>query len=210
MPERANKKEELIQAAVSLFAARGFRGTSIRDIAKACDTSLSNIYHYFGDKEGLVLAILETISEKLVASLRAAAQLDVEPLPRFKALVTTHCRVGWERSEEGKILFLEEEHLSAEGREINRQIQREILDIYRSVLRPLQESGLLRGKSVTVTSLNVLGLINWFFRWYRRDGSMSLEEAAAEIKFFAVHGALVVDDDHEGHPRVKPTGKSVR
>lgn len=209
MAERGSKKEELIQAALSLFAARGFRGTSIRDIAKACDTSLSNIYHYFGDKEGLVLAILETISEKLVTSLRAATQLDLEPLALFKSLVTTHCRVGWERSEEGKILFLEEEHLSDEGREVNRQIQREILDIYRSVLRPLQEMGLLRGKSVTVSALNVLGLINWFFRWYRRDGSMSLEEASAEIASFAIHGALVVDDDHVGSAIVKSTGKSV-
>jgi AcrR family transcriptional regulator len=193
MSERGNKREELIQAAISLFAARGFRGTSIRDIAKACNTSLSNIYHYFGDKEGLVLAILETISEKLVDSLREAAQEDNEPLDRFRRLVLTHCNVGWERSEEGKILFLEEEHLSLEGRQVNRRIQREILDIYRGVLRPLKEAGLLRGDSLTVTAFNVLALVNWFFRWYRSDGPMSLEEASEEVVSFAVNGALRID-----------------
>lgn len=209
MSERGNKKEELIQAALSLFASRGFRGTSIRDIARACDTSLSNIYHYFGDKQGVVLAILETISESLVASLRRAAQSELEPVARFKLLIATHCRVGWERSEEGKILFLEEEHLSSEGRAINRQIQNEILEIYRSALRPLQESGLVRGKSVTVTALNVLALVNWFFRWYRRDGPMSLEEASEEIVSFAVHGALVGDnDDRAAHAKAKSTGES--
>jgi len=198
MSERGNKREELIQAAISLFAARGFRGTSIRDIAKASNTSLSNIYHYFGDKEGLVLAILETISQKLVASLREAAQEDTEPLERFRRLVLTHCNVGWERSEEGKILFLEEEHLSLEGRQVNRRIQHEILDIYRGVLRPLKEAGLLRGDSLTITAFNVLALVNWFFRWYRSDGPMSLEEASQEVVSFAVNGALRIDGQGAG------------
>ncbi|MEW6529262.1 MAG: TetR/AcrR family transcriptional regulator [Thermodesulfobacteriota bacterium] len=198
MSERGNKREELIQAAISLFAARGFRGTSIRDISKACNTSLSNIYHYFGDKEGLVLAILETISEKLVASLREAAQEDSEPLDRFRCLVLIHCNVGWERSEEGKILFLEEEHLSQEGRQVNRRIQHEILDIYREVLRPLKEAGLLRGDSLTVTAFNVLALVNWFFRWFRNDGPMSLQEASEQVVSFAVNGALRIDSSVAG------------
>ncbi|MGB6066972.1 MAG: TetR/AcrR family transcriptional regulator [Desulfomonilaceae bacterium] len=208
MSEHGNKRDEIIQAALSFFASRGFRGTSIRDIAGACNTSLSNIYHYFGDKEGVVLAILQTISEELVTSLRIAAQKDLDPLGRFKWLVVTHCCVGWERSREGKILILEEEHLSAEGRKVSRQIQKEILEIYRSVLRPLQELDLLRGKSLTITALNVLALVNWFFRWYRRDGPMSLEEASEEIVSFAVHGALVGDDGFAAPAKVKSTGKS--
>ena len=62
-------KDKLALSALEFFAERGFAGTSIRDIAKATGLSISNIYHHFGNKEGLLLAILETASEKLLTKL---------------------------------------------------------------------------------------------------------------------------------------------
>ncbi|MEW6112866.1 MAG: hypothetical protein AB1664_12115, partial [Thermodesulfobacteriota bacterium] len=83
-------------------------------------------------------------------------------------------------------------------RQVNRRIQHEILDIYRDVLRPLKEAGLLRGDSLTVTAFNVLVLVNWFFRWYRSDGPMSLQEASEQVVSFAVNGALRIDSSDAG------------
>lgn len=189
-----DKKDELIEAATDLFAAKGFRGTSIRDIANACSTSISNIYHHFGNKEGLILAILERFSGDLLADLRRVAASDLKPLERFKQLIAAHIRMAWDRTREGKILFLDEEHLTPEGHAINIGIQREVLDIYRKELKGLQDLGLLRGKSVTVTAFNVFGVINWFLRWCRRDGPMSLEEVTEAIVDFAIHGALNIKE----------------
>jgi AcrR family transcriptional regulator len=43
-------RDKILEASLDLFAAKGFRGTSIRDIANAVGISISNIYHYFGNK----------------------------------------------------------------------------------------------------------------------------------------------------------------
>ena len=59
MPKPQTNKDKIIRVAIDLFSAKGFKGTSIRDIASAMGMSISNIYHYFGNKEGLWLAILE-------------------------------------------------------------------------------------------------------------------------------------------------------
>lgn len=198
MSEPTEKKDELIEAATNLFAAKGFRGASIRDIAHACSTSISNIYHHFGNKEGLILAILERFSDDLLVDLRRVAASDVEPLDRFRMLITAHIRMAWDRTREGKILFLDEEHLTPEGHAINLRIQREVLDIYRKELKGLKERGLVRGKNVTVTAFNIFGVINWFLRWCRRDGPMTLEEVAEAIVDFAIHGALNIQDPDAG------------
>ena len=50
-------KERMIEVAIDLFSAKGYKGTSIRDIARAMGVSISNICHYFDNKEGLWLAI---------------------------------------------------------------------------------------------------------------------------------------------------------
>ena len=52
MTDPLKGKEKVLQVAIKLFSAKGFKGTSIRDIAQAMNMSISNIYHYFGNKEG--------------------------------------------------------------------------------------------------------------------------------------------------------------
>jgi AcrR family transcriptional regulator len=53
------RRAELIDAALRLFAERGFRGTTIADIAEATGTAHGLVYHYFRSKDELLEAILE-------------------------------------------------------------------------------------------------------------------------------------------------------
>ncbi len=51
--------EHIMNTAVSLFATKGFEGTSVRDIASAADVNLAMIHYYFGSKEKLFESIVE-------------------------------------------------------------------------------------------------------------------------------------------------------
>lgn len=54
-----DKRELIMNKAVSLFAVNGFEGTSVRDIAAAADVNLAMINYYFGSKEKLFESIVE-------------------------------------------------------------------------------------------------------------------------------------------------------
>jgi AcrR family transcriptional regulator len=190
MPAQQENKEKLINVAIELFASRGFKGTSIRDIAGTMGMSISNIYHYFGNKEGLLLGVLEHSTKRLINKLRAVSELDLDPLERFKKLVETHVGLTEGYEKEAKIFFLDEEHLSEEGLEINKKIQREIFEMYRELLRLLEQKGCLRSGNITVLTFNVLGVINWHLRWYRHQGPLSVKEVAGEIVSFILYGVL--------------------
>ena len=71
-------REYIIKKAIDLFAARGFRGISIQDIANSTNMSISNIYHYFGNKEGLMLAVLEYSTDKMINNIKEISKLDME------------------------------------------------------------------------------------------------------------------------------------
>ncbi|MCP4023997.1 MAG: TetR/AcrR family transcriptional regulator [Desulfobacteraceae bacterium] len=190
MSENLKGKDKLVKVAIELFSTRGFKGTSIRDIAQAMDMSISNIYHYFGNKEGLLLAVLEHASRGLTDRLGQVADMDLAPLDHFKKLVGTHIELSDYYKKEVKIFFLDEEHLSKQGEEINNQVQKDILKIYCKELAALKTAGLLNRKSITITAFNILGTINWYLRWYRPEGQLSREEIAEEIVSFILHGVL--------------------
>jgi AcrR family transcriptional regulator len=183
-------KERLIQVAIDLFSVKGFKGTSIRDIAHEMGMSISNIYHYFESKEGLWLAILEHSSMGVFEQLREVSKLEMDPLERFKLLVEAHVARSKYHQKESKIFFIDEEHLTKEGQKINQRIQREILDIYVKELRILEEMGYVKCRSLKVLAFNILGVINGQLRWYRPGGLMTIEEVAQEIVSFVFHGIL--------------------
>lgn len=194
MTETADTKEQLMQKAIDLFASRGFKGTSIRDLGKAVDVSISNIYHYFGSKEGLLLAILERSSKMILENLQQVADLSLNPLERFKAILEVHIKLSEKFKKENKIFFMDEEHLSPDGLEINKKTQRAILDIYLKELAALKEAGHLRSRSLRVAAFNILGVINWKLRWYRWDGEMTQEEVTREMIDFILNGVLDTSD----------------
>lgn len=53
------KKEHIMKHALELFAAKGFEGTSVRDIAAAAQVNVAMMNYYFGSKEKLFEAVVE-------------------------------------------------------------------------------------------------------------------------------------------------------
>jgi AcrR family transcriptional regulator len=56
---RDERREQIMRAALSVFAAKGLALTRISDIAAASDMSYGLIYHYFHDKEEIYMALIE-------------------------------------------------------------------------------------------------------------------------------------------------------
>jgi AcrR family transcriptional regulator len=91
----------MLQAAGEAFAARGFHGTSMEQIATAAGISKPMLYRYFGSKEGLYAAYVRTSGRQLVDSVRAQETRGEAPEVRLRAgiqaflsYVEAH-RSGW-------------------------------------------------------------------------------------------------------------------
>lgn len=184
-------REDLMNVAIDLFAKRGFKGTSIRNIADALNVSVSNIYHYFGNKDGLWLAILEHSVKELPKQLAVAVRdAGDDPVARFRALLKAHLELSARHHRESQIFFIDQSMLSPEGMKVNRKIQKGVLDIYVKELNALKQAGKVHSDNIKILSFNVLALVNWYLRWYREDGPLPAEKVHQYIIDFAMCGVL--------------------
>ena len=75
---RAQMVEEtrarLIRAARKAFAAKGYAGASMDDLTAEAGLTRGALYHNFGDKKGLLHAVIDQIDAEMVARLRAAQE----------------------------------------------------------------------------------------------------------------------------------------
>jgi AcrR family transcriptional regulator len=81
----AEKRAAIIAAASRLFAERGVEGATTREIAAAATTTERTLFKHFGDKAGLVRAVVEEVSLALVRQASFSRVLEAEPftLPTF-------------------------------------------------------------------------------------------------------------------------------
>ena len=84
-PKGRATRERIVVAAAQLMYDHGVAGTSLGDVQKAAGVSPSQVYHYFGDKESLIRAV---IAHRLHAVLATLGGLDsMEGLRAWRDLV---------------------------------------------------------------------------------------------------------------------------
>lgn len=80
-------RERLFQAATQEFCERGYDGARMERIVRVADCNVRMVYHYFDDKEGLYLAVLERVYEELRLKEQALNLGYLEPVGGMRALV---------------------------------------------------------------------------------------------------------------------------
>jgi AcrR family transcriptional regulator len=68
----AERREQLIEIARSLFAERGFEGTSIEEVASRAEVSKPIVYEHFGGKEGLYAVVVDREVRQLLGMMRSS------------------------------------------------------------------------------------------------------------------------------------------
>ena len=94
----AETAQVISDAAIRLFHARGYHGTSIRDIAGEANVGIATLFHHHGSKLELLRKIMTSGFDGLLAEMEeAVAAAGDDPTARLRAAVRTHVRRHCER-----------------------------------------------------------------------------------------------------------------
>lgn len=86
--EYSDKQIKIMESAEKLFAAKGFDGTSVRDIAESADINIAMVSYYFGSKEKLFEAMFAHRSEFFKLQLETMLQnTELEPMEKMDQLI---------------------------------------------------------------------------------------------------------------------------
>jgi AcrR family transcriptional regulator len=121
------KREAILDAALDLFAGRGFHGTAIPEIAERARVSAGTIYRYFASKEALVNAVYQREKMSLAKALlphELAGRAGPSPRLMLHEFFVAACRYGRERPL--SLAFLEHHHhkdyLDQESRDLEQRM----------------------------------------------------------------------------------------
>ena len=82
-----DKQIQILEVAETLFAEKGFDGTSIRNIAKEAKINIAMVSYYFGSKERLLEALILYRTSDLKSQLDNLVKENLEPLAKINKLI---------------------------------------------------------------------------------------------------------------------------
>jgi AcrR family transcriptional regulator len=99
LDKKKQKRKDIIECSLDLFASKGFYNTTIPDIANALKMSVGNMYNYFKSKDILAKEIIKFISKYLGKELRNINELDVSTEEKTRKIVEIYFKIALARPE---------------------------------------------------------------------------------------------------------------
>lgn len=147
--EQAARRHEIVDIAIRIFSEKGFRQTSMREIAQAAEMGKSSLYDFFNTKEELVVFALEEEMADILEKAQAIACLDTPPDVRLKKIMETN--LGFVKKNGNMLIWL-----NAETQFLEDEYQKRLKAkhyAYQDMVKSVIEDGISQGRFRNVNAL---------------------------------------------------------
>lgn len=184
-----HSRDDVVSAAGRLFAARGYHGTSMRDLGRELGVLGSSLYAHIDGKQQLLVEVIDRGAGLFQESADRALASSDEPVDQLRALIKGHVGVVLDHRDEVGTFLNEAAALDREARVGVIAARDRYETAFRSVLEAGVTAGSLRDDlDPKTTSIFLLSILNAIGRWYREDGPVDRNELANRIFAFTLDG----------------------
>ena len=187
---KAAREEELLQAATRLFKEKGYRTTSMRDLANALGVQKASLYYYLKSKEDLLRRLLEHAFSIVQSQIDDIYATDLSPTEKLRLALRNHAVTMMDN------LNLVSVYLH-EYRNLPPRRLKQVLGVrkhYEQVLAQIMQDGIASGEfrpvNIKMTVYGLLGMLNWTHQWFSPTGELSSQEIADILVDLALYGLV--------------------
>ena len=186
-PRGRTRRDDVLDAALTTFAAHGFLGTTMEDIGEAVGMRAPSLYKHVRSKQELLAELMSRAITDVHRALSAAIASTDDPLLRLRRAVEAHVRYHAEHRLDAT-LSANELHNLAPGPLRDRILTER--DRYEAafvdVVRAGVEHGIFHVERPKITALALLDLGSGVSVWFRDDGELDVDELVIHYSDLAV------------------------
>lgn len=173
--KRDKKREFIAKIAVDVFSTKGYKESSLQDIASKGKLSKAGIYHYFKSKSDLLFYILLKQTnhglQLLEDCLAMTVREQLTPLLSFEKLIRLYTEEILDKHKIALLILRERHQLVGTNKKILTEKERAIFRLLRDNLKQVPN----RKKKINVNlmSFQIMSMIHWMGYWYDPKGTLS-------------------------------------
>jgi len=190
------RRAEVVAVAAKLFSDRGFRGTSMDDIARELGILKGSLYYWIDSKEALLADVLLGALSKTIEDGHAiVSHTDMSASDRLHALIKSHIHAWTLSPDNFNVALNEAKWLDPKDSERWIKERHELEALYKGVLQDGITSGEfdVNERNISIMVNLIFAMMNWFPRWYKPTGFATPEYVAEAIAGMVLNGIMQRD-----------------
>jgi len=185
---RPGRKDELLEAAVTLFSQKGFHATTVRDLAEQVGMKSGSLYAHIATKEDLLEEIVMRSAEQFQAAVAPIVRSDAPAASKLRQAMAAHIRVVASDTGAATVFLHEWKALSPERHASVIAARQGYEELLAAIIRQGVESGEFRPVDESYARLLVLSVVNWVYQWYKPGGPLGPDQVADRFAELILHG----------------------
>src|SRR5215471_5083296 len=176
----ATKREAVLKTAAELFLEKSYGRTSLNDVADRLKITKPALYHYFRNKEEILLECYRlgtAMIEEILNDITSHCGTGLEKVEAFIYSYANVMTVSFGRC----VMRLDDADLSPEALSEVRTYKRKIDRRLRSFIQEGLEDGSITPCDAKIAAFSIAGSLNWICHWYEPEGALPPEEIACQF-----------------------------
>jgi AcrR family transcriptional regulator len=175
-----DQREQILARAAELFARHGYPGATMNQVALACGVTKPTLYHYFSDKQSLLLHIAAGHVERLEALAQEVEALALPPAARLRTQIERFMQAYAGAQHQHRVLTEDVRFLPEAQRNQVEGAERRVVASFANAIVALRPDLEARRLHTPLTML-LFGMMNWTFTWLRPDGTLTYDDLGEMI-----------------------------
>lgn len=184
-----SRPTEIIRAAAKVFKAKGYHAATIQDIADEVGLLKGSLYHYVTSKDELLYLVVKDPITRVYRRLEKIADGKGSAREKIARAIAVHLEAFDAHYPHLFVYVREMDNLVARLKD---KTPKHYERLWHRILRDGMKAGELRDDlDVKAVTYAILGAMNWMYKWYERNGRLSIREVAATFSRVFLDGLAV-------------------
>lgn len=191
---KVKKKNRIIEAAVKVFAKKGFYLAKVSDVAKAANVADGTIYLYFKNKDDLLINLFEQKMELILQRFKEQLKDIADPVEKLHRFVDVYFALIEEDKELADVFQVELRQSAKFLKDYHNEKFLDFLSVIKSIIQEGMENGFFRTDlNPDVVKIMIFGTVDEVARQWilGADAKYSLKEAGENVKHILTNGLIV-------------------
>jgi len=193
MPKRNHKKDLIIDAAIQVFAEKGFYLAKVADVARKAGVADGTIYLYFKNKDDILISLFETKMEEILQRFETVVKNAGTAIDKLRNFIQLHFRLIEEDQNLAEVFQVELRQSAKFLKDYHNQQFIDYLNIIGTILHEGQVSGVLRTDfRLNTQKLAIFGALDEIARQWilHEEPKFNLQETALELADTIIRGLV--------------------
>ncbi len=176
--KHSKRREEILQVAAKLFNEKGYKATSVKDIAAVAGIEAASLYNHIENKQEVLQVLLLAVAEKFNAAIDLISVQEIPAKQKLEQIIEAHLEIVFQHRNSVHLILHDWKELEGQQKEVFLNLRNDYQNKFQQIIEEGIEAGCLKSVNSTLQLQHILSSLRWIYssELYRKPLEISLQE----------------------------------